>query len=54
VIRAILQQLEKAGLVEAVNGKGRVLTKTGKGMVDRCATKLKKRIEKEDPLLKVY
>jgi len=54
VIRAVLQQLEKAGLVEGVSGKGRVLTKTGKSMVDRCATKLKKRIEKETPFLKVY
>ncbi len=54
VIRAILHQLEKAGLVEGVSGKGRVLTKTGKSMVDRCATKLKKRIEKENPPLKAY
>jgi len=54
VIRTILQQLEKAGLVKTLEGKGRVLTKTGKSLLDRYATKIKKRIEQETPSLKVY
>lgn len=54
VIHNILKQLETAGLVETVEGKGRILTKTGKGMLDRCATRIKKRLEKDIPSLKVY
>jgi small subunit ribosomal protein S19e len=54
VIHNILRQLETAGLVETVEGKGRILTKTGKGMLDRCATRIKKRLEKDIPSLKVY
>ncbi len=54
VIRTILQQLEKAGLVETLEGKGRVLTKTGKSLLDRHAAEIKKRIEKETPSLKAY
>jgi len=54
VIRTILHQLEEAGMVKTLNGKGRVLTKTGKSIMDRCATRIKKRLEKEIPYLKVY
>ncbi len=54
VIRTILQQLEKAGLVKTLKGKGRVLTNTGRSLLDRYATNIKKRIEKEIPSLKVY
>ncbi len=54
VIRTILHQLEKAGWVEIVEGEGRVLTKTGRSMLDRSATRIKKRLEKETPSLKAY
>ena len=40
VIRLILQQLEQAGLVEKVEGKGRRITPKGISLLDRVAAKL--------------
>lgn len=41
-IRKILQQLEVAGLVTAVEGKGRTMTSEGRKLLDRLATELLK------------
>lgn len=53
-IRKLLQQLEAAGLVENLKGRGRVLTSEGRRLLDTIATELKKEIEKHIPELKKY
>ena len=53
-IRKILQQLETAGLIETKKGKGRVLTKEGRRILDKIAAETKKEIEKNLPELKKY
>ncbi len=54
IIRHALQQLEEAGLVETVKGKGRRITATGQSLVDRIAHDLKMKLQKEIPELVVY
>ncbi len=54
IIRKILQQLEKAGLVEKVPGKGRVLSPKGKSLLDKLATQILKELAKTRPELKKY
>ncbi|MCD6095790.1 MAG: 30S ribosomal protein S19e [Thermoprotei archaeon] len=59
IIRKILQQLEKAGLVYKVkdkNGviKGRALTPEGRSLLDTIATKVFREVCKEVPELKKY
>ncbi|MGP3668001.1 MAG: 30S ribosomal protein S19e [Candidatus Bathyarchaeota archaeon] len=44
IIRKALQQLEKAGLVKAISGKGRVLTDEGKSLLDRLAFEVKSKM----------
>lgn len=41
-IRKILQQLERAGLVQTVERKGRVLTNKGKSLLDKIASQILK------------
>jgi len=53
-IRKILQQLETAGLVETTKGKGRMLTKEGRSVLDKIAAETKEEIEKNLPELKKY
>jgi len=53
-VRKILQQLEAAGLVEATKGRGRVLTKEGRRVLDRIAAEIKDELEKKQPELKKY
>ncbi|MEM2739250.1 MAG: 30S ribosomal protein S19e [Candidatus Bathyarchaeia archaeon] len=43
IIRAILLQLEKAGLVEKYGNKGRVLTSKGRSLLDRVAHEVLKK-----------
>ncbi|MCS7112783.1 MAG: 30S ribosomal protein S19e [Nitrososphaerota archaeon] len=43
IIRAILLQLERAGLVEKYGNKGRVLTSKGRSLLDRIAHEVSKR-----------
>nr|4V4N_BU Chain BU, 30S ribosomal protein S19E [Methanocaldococcus jannaschii] len=45
IIRKALQQLEAAGFVEKVPGKGRVITPKGRSFLDKIATELKKELE---------
>jgi small subunit ribosomal protein S19e len=40
MLRKALQQLEKAGLVETVEGKGRVLTEKGQSLLDSIASEI--------------
>lgn len=54
IIRNILKQLEKAGLVETVDKKGRRVTKKGASVLDSLAGKVLKNLEKEAPELKKY
>jgi len=42
ILRKALQQLEKAGLVKTVQGKGRVLTEKGRSLLDSIATEIKR------------
>ncbi|HDH06813.1 MAG TPA: 30S ribosomal protein S19e [Thermoproteales archaeon] len=53
-IRKILQQLEAAGLVKKIPGKGRTLTPLGYSLMDRIATKVFREVVKEIPELKKY
>jgi len=54
VIRTILQQLEKAGLVEKVERKGRRLTPKGVSLLDKLALEILKELSKTNPELAKY
>ena len=54
IIRKILQQLEKAGLVATIKGRGRVLTKRGKELLENISAEVKKELEETIPELKKY
>jgi len=54
IIRKALQQLEAAGLVCTIKGKGRILTPEGRSLLDRLANKLFNDLVKEKPELKKY
>jgi len=54
VIRKILQQLEAAGLVRKVPGKGRELTPQGRSLLDRTAKEIMQELVKEYPELERY
>ena len=54
IIRKALQQLEAAGLIETVKGKGRIISREGRRLLDRLSTAIKKELEKQIPELKKY
>ena len=54
IIRKGLQQLEAAGLVKKVNGKGRMLTPKGYSLLDSLAARIFRSMVKERPELKKY
>lgn len=54
VIREAIQQLEQIGYIARHDKKGRVLTKEGRGLVDKIAGEIKKDLEREVPALKKY
>ena len=54
IIRNALKQLEEAGLVETLNGRGRVITSKGRRLLDLLSTEIKRELEKEIPELKIY
>ncbi len=54
VVRKILQQLEQAGLVKKVPGKGRTLTPAGRSLLDRTAKEIMEELVKERPELAKY
>lgn len=54
IIRKALQQLEEAGLVETVKGRGRIVTPKGRSLLDLLSTEIKKEMEKTVPELMKY
>jgi len=54
VVRKILQQLEAAGLVRKVPGKGRTLTPQGRSLLDKAAQEVMEELLKERPDLSIY
>ena len=54
IIRKGLQQLEAAGLVKKVDGKGRMLTPKGYSLLDSLAARIFRSMVKERPELKKY
>jgi small subunit ribosomal protein S19e len=54
IVRRALQQLEAAGYVKKVKGKGRILTPKGQSFMDKTAYDVLKQIELTYPELKKY
>jgi small subunit ribosomal protein S19e len=54
IVRNALKQLEEAGLVSTVKGRGRAITPKGRKMLDLLSTEIRKEMEKENPELKKY
>lgn len=54
IIRKALQQLEKAGLVQTIRGKGRVVTPEGRRLLDSLSADIKRELEKVIPALSKY
>jgi len=54
IVRRALQQLEKAGYVTKIKGKGRVLTPKGKSFLDNTSNEVMKDVEAYYPGLKKY
>jgi len=54
IVRRAVQQLEKAGYVTRIKGKGRVLTPKGRSFMDNTAHSVMKNVEAYNPGLKKY
>ncbi|MEB3779079.1 MAG: 30S ribosomal protein S19e [Desulfurococcales archaeon] len=54
IARKILQQLEAAGLVVKIPGKGRTLTPAGRSLLDRTAKEVAQEYVKVNPALQRY
>jgi small subunit ribosomal protein S19e len=54
IVRRALQQLEKAGYVKKIKGKGRVLTPKGRSFLDNSSHEVMKKLESSYPDLKKY
>lgn len=54
IARKILQQLEAAGLVTKIPGKGRTLTPQGRSLLDKTAREIMEELVKERPELAKY
>ena len=54
IVRRALQQLEKAGYVSKIKGKGRVLTSKGRSFMDNASHEVMKNISDYYPGLKKY
>ena len=54
IIRRALQQLEKAGYVSKIKGKGRILTSKGRSFLDNTSNEVLKDVEAYYPELKKY
>jgi len=54
IIRHIAQQLEAAGLVIKVEGKGRVISSKGRSLLDAMSAQIKRELERDIPQLKMY
>ena len=54
ITRTVLQQLEDAGLVTKIRGRGRVLTPKGQSLLDNTAYEVKQEFINDYPELKKY
>jgi len=54
IVRRALQQLEKAGYIKKIKGKGRVLTSKGRSFLDNTSNDVMKNVESYNPDLKKY
>ncbi|HDJ97211.1 MAG: 30S ribosomal protein S19e [Thermoprotei archaeon] len=54
IIRLALQQLEKAGLVQTIPGKGRDLTPQGRSLLDKLSAEIFRELTKQRPELMKY
>jgi len=54
IVRKILQQLEAAGLVVKVPGKGRTLSPAGRSLLDKTAKEILQELVKEREDLEIY
>ncbi|MEM2749127.1 MAG: 30S ribosomal protein S19e [Candidatus Bathyarchaeia archaeon] len=54
IIRKALQQLERAGLIETIKGRGRVITSEGRKLLDSLSSDIKKELERVNPALSKY
>jgi small subunit ribosomal protein S19e len=54
IVRRALQQLEKAGYVTKIKGKGRVLTPKGKSFLDNMSHEILREVMAYNPELKKY
>ncbi len=54
IIRRAVQQLEKAGYIQKIKGKGRVLTPKGQSFMDNASKDVLKKIESYYPELNKY
>jgi small subunit ribosomal protein S19e len=54
VVRTSLKQLEAAGFVASIKGKGRVLTPAGRKLLDNAAHEVAKELEVKIPALAKY
>jgi small subunit ribosomal protein S19e len=54
IVRRAVQQLEKAGYVARIKGKGRVLTPKGRSFLDNTSNEVMKNIQDYYPELKKY
>ena len=54
IARRALQQLEKAGLVTKIRGKGRTITPKGRSFLDNTAKEVMQKIQTQYPGLKKY
>jgi len=54
VVRKILQQLERAGLVRKIRGRGRVLSEQGRSLLDNLAYEILRELAEKRPELKKY
>jgi small subunit ribosomal protein S19e len=54
IVRAALKQLEGAGLVQPLKGKGRTITAAGRKLLDAAAHETSKELEQKIPALAKY
>jgi small subunit ribosomal protein S19e len=54
IVRRAVQQLEKAGYVARIKGKGRIITPKGRSLLDNTSNEVKKNISEYIPELKKY